>query len=96
MKRPACLVKDLAEVMVDGKSDVLEGKIRPGEKIYETLVQEDEMRRAIEEDEYYVICPHGTEGVPKLRRELFEYTSQTTRRLSKEELRLMLEKDGWL
>jgi UDP-N-acetylglucosamine 4,6-dehydratase len=96
MKRPACLVKDLAEVMADGKADVLEGKIRPGEKIHETLVQEDEMRRAIEEDEYYIVCPYWAEGAPKLRRELFEYTSQNTQRLSKEELRQLLKKDGWL
>lgn len=95
MKRPACLMKDLAEVIANSKTKVFEGKIRPGEKIHETLVQEDEMRRAIEEDNYYIICPYGTKGVPQLQRELFEYTSQNTQRMSKEEIKLMLITEGW-
>jgi len=96
LKRPACLVKDLAEVMAKGKVKVLEDEIRPGEKIHETLVQEDEMRRTIEEDEYYVIHPYGTKGVPKLRTKLLEYTSENTYRLNKDEIRVLLEKEGYL
>jgi FlaA1/EpsC-like NDP-sugar epimerase len=96
LKRPACLVKDLAETLAQGKVKVLEGDIRPGEKIHETLVQEDEMRRAVEEDEYYIIHPHGVKGVPKLKTKLREYTSENARRLNKDEMRLLLEKEGFM
>ncbi len=96
LKRPACLMKDLAETLAQGKVKVLEGNIRPGEKIHETLVQEDEMRRAVEEDEYYIIQPHGVKGVPKLKTKLLEYTSENARRLNKNEIRLLLEKEGYM
>jgi FlaA1/EpsC-like NDP-sugar epimerase len=94
LKRPACLVKDLAEVIAEGRVEVLEGEIRPGEKIHEILVQEDEMRRAAEDEEYYIIYPPGTKGVPKVKTPLLEYTSENTSRLSKKELHDLLEKDG--
>ena len=96
LKRPACVIKDLAEVMANGKVKTLKGKIRPGEKIHETLVQEDEMRRAVEEDEYYVILPYGTKGVPKLTRALPEYTSENAQRLNKDNIRVLLKKEGYL
>lgn len=96
LKRPACLVRDLAEVMANGKVKVLEDKIRPGEKIHETLVQEDEIRRAVEEDEYYIIHPYGTKGVPRIRTKLLEYTSENTYRLNKDEIGGLLEKEGYL
>ena len=95
LKRPACLIKDLAEVMAKGKVKVLEDKIRPGEKIHETLVQEDEMRRAVEEEEYYIIHPYGTKGVPKLKTTLLEYTSENANRLNKDDIRVLLEKEGY-
>jgi len=94
LKRPACLVKDLAEVMANGKVKVLEGKIRPGEKVHETLVQEDEMRRAVEEEEYYVIHPYGTKGVPNLKGAIVEYTSENAQRLNKNGIRNLLKKEG--
>lgn len=96
LKRPACLIKDLAEVMANGKVEVLKGKIRPGEKIHEILVQEDEMRRAVEEDDYYEIYPYGNEDLPKLKRELPEYTSENTYRLNKDEIRAILEKEKFI
>jgi len=92
LKKPACLIKDLAEVMAEGRVEVLEGKIRPGEKIHEVLVQEDEMRRAVENKEYYVIYPSGTEGVPRIQTPLVEYTSENACRLTKKELQILLEK----
>lgn len=96
LKRPACLIKGLAEVMANGKVDVLEGKIRPGEKIHEVLVQEDDMRRAVEEEEYYIIHPYGTEDVPKLKTELFEYTSENAHRLNKDEITVILENEEFI
>jgi len=94
LKRPACLVKDLAEVMAEGRVKVLQGNIRPGEKIHEILVQEDEMRRAVENEEYYTIYSIGTKGVPKVKTPLLEYTSENACRFSKRELRILLENDG--
>ncbi len=90
LKRPVCLIKDLAEVIADGKVQVLEGKIRAGEKLHEILVQEDEMRRVVETCDYYIIYPSGTEGVPRLQRPLVEYTSENESRLSKQEIRNLL------
>lgn len=96
LKRPACVIKDLAEVLANGKVKTLKGKIRPGEKIHETLVQEDEMRRAVEEDEYYIIHPYGTRGVPKLRMPLSEYTSENAQRLDKDDISTLLKKEECL
>jgi len=90
LKRPVCLIKDLAEVIADGKVAVLEGKIRAGEKLHEILVQEDEMRRAVEDEDHYTIYPSGTEDVPRLQRPLVEYTSENENRLSKQELHNLL------
>ena len=90
------MIKDLTEVMAKGEVKVLEGKIRPGEKILETLVQEDEMRRAVEEEEYYIIHPYGTKDVPKLKTKLLEYTSENAHRLDKDDIRVLLEKAGYL
>lgn len=63
-KMPACYIIDLAKVMskaIIGKEDypIKEAGIRPGEKIYEVLVSEEEMRRAVETETHYIIYPHG-------------------------------------
>lgn len=92
LKKPACLIKDLAEVIADERVEVLEGKIRPGEKLHEILVQEDEMRRAVETEEHYIIYPSGTEGAPKLKKQLVEYSSEDERRLTNNEIRNLLAK----
>lgn len=94
MKRPACRIIDLAEVISEGKVPVKLAQIRPGEKIHETLVHEDEMRRSIEDDNYYRILPisnvnlgmHGTE----------EYTSANTRQMNKQEISTLLKSEGWI
>lgn len=96
MKRPSCLVIDLAKTMAGTKVGVIETKVRPGEKIHETLVQEDEMRRAEESDEYYVIHPVGSTDIPHRRAGLTEYTSENTRRLTKVEIAEMLKSAGFL
>jgi FlaA1/EpsC-like NDP-sugar epimerase len=96
LKKPACLMKDLAEVMAEGRVEVHEGKIRPGEKIHEILVQEDEMRRVVEDDEHYIIYPDGTKGVPRIQTPLFEYSSENTCRLTQKELHILLAKEGYI
>jgi UDP-glucose 4-epimerase len=58
-------VADIAEVMINERNiRVVYTGIRPGEKIHEVLVSEDECYRTIERKGYLVICPI----LPELRR----------------------------
>jgi len=61
---PAARVVDLAEVLINGRDiPIVYTGIRPGEKIHEIMVSEEECYRTIERDGYYVICPM----LPELR-----------------------------
>jgi UDP-glucose 4-epimerase len=54
---PAARVVDLAEVMIDGRDiPIIVTGIRPGEKIHEIMVSEEECYRTIRRGDYYVIC----------------------------------------
>lgn len=64
-KVPSARVVDIAEVMMNGRDiPIVYTGIRPGEKVHEILVSEEECYRTIERDGYYVICPI----LPELRR----------------------------
>jgi UDP-glucose 4-epimerase len=55
---PAARVLDVAEVLIDGREiAVTFTGIRPGEKIHEIMVSEEECYRTIERGSYYVIRP---------------------------------------
>jgi FlaA1/EpsC-like NDP-sugar epimerase len=55
---PAARVSDLARVLIDGRSIQIEYTgIRPGEKIHEIMVSEEECYRTIARDDYFVIRP---------------------------------------
>jgi len=57
-KVPAARITDLAQVLIDGRDiPVREIGIRPGEKIHEIMVSEEECYRTIERGDYYVIRP---------------------------------------
>jgi len=61
---PAARVVDLAEVLINGRDiPIVYTGIRPGEKIHEIMVSEEECYRTVERDGYYVICPM----LPELR-----------------------------
>jgi UDP-glucose 4-epimerase len=61
---PAARVVDVAEALMNGRSvPVVYTGIRPGEKIHEIMVSEEECHRTIERGGYYVICPM----LPELR-----------------------------
>ncbi|HXI13982.1 MAG TPA: polysaccharide biosynthesis protein [Thermoanaerobaculia bacterium] len=63
---PAARVSDLAEVLIDGRDiPIVYTGIRPGEKIHEIMVSEEECYRTIARDDYYVICSM----LPELRAE---------------------------
>ena len=61
---PSALVTDIAEVLIgDAKIETRVTGIRPGEKVHEILVSEEEAYRTVERDNYYVIMPM----LPELR-----------------------------
>lgn len=55
-KIPSMKMTDLAEAVAPGCQIELTG-IRPGEKLHEVLVAEDEARNSIEFDDMFVITP---------------------------------------
>ncbi len=64
-KAPAAWVVDVAETLINGREiPIVYTGIRPGEKIHEIMVSEEECHRTIERNGYYVICPL----LPELRR----------------------------
>lgn len=64
-KVPSAKVIDVARVLVNGRNiPITVTGIRPGEKIHEILVSEEECFRTIERDDYYVILPI----LPELRK----------------------------
>jgi UDP-glucose 4-epimerase len=61
---PAARVVDVAETLINGRDiPIVYTGIRPGEKIHEIMVSEEECYRTVERDGYYVICPM----LPELR-----------------------------
>lgn len=55
---PAARIRDIAAVLIGNQPIEIEVTgIRPGEKIHEILVSEEECHRTIERDSYYVIQP---------------------------------------
>jgi UDP-N-acetylglucosamine 4,6-dehydratase len=95
-KIPSMNILDLARAIAP-ECRTQEVGIRPGEKLHETLISEDDARSTVEHDRYYVIQPDPQSVL--FRRENpasggepcadgFSYTSQTNPwRLSVEELR---------
>ena len=56
---PACRILDLVEVIAGEDYPTKFIGIRPGEKIHECLIQEDELRRAERIEDGYIIHPYG-------------------------------------
>lgn len=57
-KAPASRIVDLAQVLINGADiPIVFTGIRPGEKIHEIMVSEEECYRTVERDGYYVITP---------------------------------------
>ena len=106
LKMPSSKITDLAEVMVeslgDSETKVKNIGIRPGEKIDEVLVSRYEVNRTVEDEDYFVILPLiKLEGLAdkyfqNKRVNFEEFNSRNTHMMSKEELKKMLEEDGWL
>ena len=57
-KAPAARILDVAKVLIGEKGTPIEfSGVRPGEKVHEILVSEDEVPRTTERDGYYIIHP---------------------------------------
>lgn len=94
-KIPSMKITDLANAVAPGARIRFVG-IRPGEKIHEVLLSEDEARTAVELDDMYVIRPPeslkrldwpGARSLP----DGFRYTSETNSQwLTAEDLRMLL------
>jgi UDP-N-acetylglucosamine 4,6-dehydratase len=89
---PACNIVDLAKAM-GGKDYPLKFLgIRPGEKLHECLIQEDEFRRTEKKGKYYVIHPY-MRYESKIIKE--EFTSENATRLNTPGILDLLKESGW-
>ncbi len=101
-KMPAAAIPELGQALaygLTGKKDYPLNVVgmRPGEKLHEVLVSEEEMWRATELDNYYLIpsWAKSQDQAPPNNVNLTEYSSEDTHRLSQEEIHAMLDADGW-
>jgi len=90
-KIPACLIMDLARALAGPNPPFQEVGIRPGEKIHETLISEEEMRRTEEQDSCFIIHPHGRH---RNLNPSGKYTSANARQLSIEEISELLKEES--
>jgi len=61
---PSARILDVARVLIDGRDIAIAYTgIRPGEKVHEIMISEEERYRTIERDGHFVICPM----LPELR-----------------------------
>ncbi len=98
---PAFRMWDVAEVMVNAsnKSSVTVGEvgIRPGEKIHETLISREEMRRATSHSGYWCIHTYQSDQErfsPGIEEKAL--TSDSVYQMSKDEIHALLRKEGCL
>lgn len=100
-KIPSASIMDVAEAIAPGCRKEITG-IRQGEKLHEVMIPEDDARRTVEFDDFYVIQPdfpwwkgnNWSEGRPLP--EGFRYASDTNPwRLSVGEIRRLLEDLGY-
>jgi UDP-N-acetylglucosamine 4,6-dehydratase/5-epimerase len=104
-KLPALLVKDLAEVMArsGGKDIAIKNTgVRPGEKIHEALISEEESMRTVDSGNHYIVLSHlagegsGSHYRKHKAAEIFEYSSATAERLTKPQILNLLKDEGWI
>lgn len=62
-KIPSMNIMDLAKAIAPNCDTKIVG-IRPGEKLHETLIPEEDARRTIEYDDYFIIMPESHEFLP--------------------------------
>jgi UDP-glucose 4-epimerase len=101
-KMPAARIPDLGQALAYGLTGRRDYPLevigmRPGEKMHEVLVSEEEMWRATELPDYYLI-PSWAKSQEKQatgKVNVSEYSSAVTHQLTHDEICTMLEADGW-
>ncbi|MBD3233577.1 MAG: NAD-dependent epimerase/dehydratase family protein [candidate division Zixibacteria bacterium] len=107
MKVPSIKIGDLAETMISHIPEHLKPQIRiigirPGEKVNEVLVSEEESYRTVDMGEYFCILPAMEIKAVKdkydnWKRVTFsEYTSGNTDLYTNEQMRQLLEAEDWM
>lgn len=94
-KAPSCRVVDIANVMAGENYPKMIIGIRPGEKIHEILVSEDELYRSEVCNGVVKIHPYGA-NTPKSLRLSEEYSSNSQPLLDKGGVRELLSREGFL
>lgn len=96
---PSANILNLAEAMIGDRTiEIRVIGVRPGEKIHEILISEEEIPRTLRKGDYYVICP----VLPKLRRVKIEKPVLTKElssadcSMSKSQLKNFLQAGGYL
>jgi UDP-glucose 4-epimerase len=82
LKSPAAYMEDVAHAI---SPNFVVGKIRPGEKLDETLITSEEMRRTVDCSDHFRITDSHQAGA------IHPFTSATTRLLSRVEIRAILD-----
>ncbi|MDP3735429.1 MAG: polysaccharide biosynthesis protein [bacterium] len=108
LKMPALKIADLAEVCAERFTSpparVVYGVIRPGEKIHEGLLTEDEARTALETERHFIIVPQiATADVAAdqytyagaLPRTSETYLTRAVAPLGKDDISALLDRAGW-
>lgn len=101
-KAPACWTIDLAMVMakaVTGQDDYPMKFIglRHGEQIHESLVSEEEMKRTVEKEDYFLIEPNWTIKDKNIKGRFSDYRSDMVDTyMNQKEIKAQLKKAGWL
>lgn len=108
-KAPAANIITLSKTLavgLTGKEDypIKNIGVRPGEKIHEVLVSEEEMYRAKEEEGFFVIHPHSVfsekskagDKMFSKKSALTEYTSANTTMLDEKGIMELLKRTGWV
>ena len=111
-KMPTVNILDLAEVLIEelapkynhNPDDIAIDIIgpKPGEKMYEELMTEDEANRSLERDDMYIILPVIREGLPDFDESMYDassvhsndYISKFAIPISKKEIKAILLKDN--
>lgn len=100
-KAPAATIADLAETVreiFNGKNDIKSIGTRHGEKLYESLLTREEMANAVDLGDYYMVpldnrdlnyAKYFNAGQQNVSQSI-DYTSHSTRRLNKQELKELL------
>ena len=103
-KIKAYSIMDLKDALTEllGEAKIEEISIRPGEKLHEVLINEHEMRSTWEtESNYIIMTPNFTEDEIKQRYPNMKktsstepYSSNTAEKISKQELKQIIQKSG--